>query len=222
MEEASYPERSYDYAYANPVQVANSLISILFYSYIYLLIYLFIFSNVQSLPEETDVGYMMMEKASCPEGNYDSAKSQTQTLYFELTLLIYLFAYLFIFSNKGIICIILYIIFLLIYLSQSFSKETDTGYMMMEGASCPERTCDYAYANPVEITPPSLISRSTRTMCVPFDASANLQSLPSVEVRSPAIYIHKIYEDTNNINAKNSLFTEGKNDCVKDECYLFD
>ena len=93
---------------------------------------------------------------------------------------------------------------------------------MMEGASCPERTCDYAYANPVEITPPSLISRSTRTMCVPVDASANLQSLPSVEVRSPAIYIHKIYEDTNNINAMNSLFTEGKNDCVKDECYRMD
>ena len=41
MEEASYPERSYDYAYANPVQATNSLISILFYSYIYLLIYLF-------------------------------------------------------------------------------------------------------------------------------------------------------------------------------------
>ena len=45
----------------------------------------------------------MMEKASCPEGNYDSA--ETQTLFFELTVLIYLFAYLFIFSNKGIIYI---------------------------------------------------------------------------------------------------------------------
>ena len=91
--------------------------------------------------------------------------------------------------------------------------------MMMEGASCPERPCDYAYANPVEITPPSLISRSTRTGCVPADASANQQSPASVEVRSPAIYIHKSYEDTNNINTQNSLFTEGKNDCVKDECY---
>ena len=59
----------------------------------------------------------------------------------------------------------------------------------MEGASCPERPCDYAYANPVEITPPSLISRSTRTGGVPADASANQQSPPSVEARSPTIYI---------------------------------
>ena len=41
MEEASCPQRSYDYAYANPAQVINSLILILFYSYIYLVIYLF-------------------------------------------------------------------------------------------------------------------------------------------------------------------------------------
>ena len=70
---------------------------------------------------------------------------------------------------------------------------------MMEGASCSERTYDYAYANPS-------ISRSTRTGCVPADASlgclgddvsANRQSPPSVEVRSPAIYIDKNYEDTN-------------------------
>ena len=92
----------------------------------------------------------------------------------------------------------------------------------MEGASCSERSYDYAYANPVEITPPSLISRRPRTGSVPADGSANQQSPASVEVRSPAIYIHKSYEDTNNINAKNSLFTEGKNDCVKDECYRMD
>ena len=69
----------------------------------------------------------------------------------------------------------------------------------MEGASCSERTYDYAYANP-------LISRSTRTGCVPADASlgclgddasANRQSPPSVEVGSPAIYIDKNYEDMN-------------------------
>ena len=48
MEEASCPQRSYDYAYANPAQVINSLILILFYSYIYLVIYLF-FSNVHSI-----------------------------------------------------------------------------------------------------------------------------------------------------------------------------
>ena len=94
--------------------------------------------------------------------------------------------------------------------------------MMMEGASCPERPFDYAYANPVEITPLSLISRSTRTGGVPADASANQQSPPSVEARSPAIYIAKSYEDTNNVNAKNSLFTKGKNDCVKDKCYRMD
>ena len=88
---------------------------------------------------------------------------------------------------------------------------------MMEGASRSMRSYDYAHANPVEMTPPSLISRSTRTGCVPADASANQQSPGSVVVRSPAIYIHKSYEDTNNIT-KNSLFTEGKNDCVKDEC----
>ena len=41
MEEASCPQRSYDYAYANPAQVINSLILILFYSYIYLVIYVF-------------------------------------------------------------------------------------------------------------------------------------------------------------------------------------
>ena len=93
---------------------------------------------------------------------------------------------------------------------------------MMEGASCPERTYDYAYANPVEITPPSLISRSTRTGCAPADASANQKSPPSVEVRSPAIDIDKNYDDTNNINSKNGLFTEGKNDYVKDECYRMD
>ena len=92
----------------------------------------------------------------------------------------------------------------------------------MEGASCSVRSYDNAYANPVEITPPSLISRSTRTGGVPADASANQQSPPFVEVRSPAIYIHKSYEDTNNINTKNSLFTEGKNDSVKDECYRMD
>ena len=94
---------------------------------------------------------------------------------------------------------------------------------MMNGVCCPERTYDYAYANPVEMTPSSLISRSTRTVFVPADASANQQS-PSVEVRSPAIYIDKNYEDTKNINAKNSLFTEGNNDCVKDdhECYRMD
>ena len=86
----------------------------------------------------------------------------------------------------------------------------------MERASCPERPCDYAYANPVDIIPPSLISRSTRTGCVPADASANQQSPPSVEARSPAIYIVKSYKDTNNVNAKKSLFTKGKNDCVKD------
>ena len=77
--------------------------------------------------------------------------------------------------------------------------ETNTGYMMMEGASCSERTYGYAYANP-------LISRSTRTGCVPADASlgclgddvsANRQSPPSVEVGSPAIYVDKNYEDTN-------------------------
>ena len=77
--------------------------------------------------------------------------------------------------------------------------ETNTGYMMMEGASCSERTYDYAYANP-------LISRSTRTGCVPADASlgcigddasANRQSPRSVEVGSPAIYIDKNYEDMN-------------------------
>ena len=92
----------------------------------------------------------------------------------------------------------------------------------MEVASCPERPCDYVYANPVEITSPSLISRSKRTGCVPADASANQQSPPSVEARSPAIYIVKSYEDTNNVNAKNSLFAKGKNDCVKDECYRMD
>ena len=91
----------------------------------------------------------------------------------------------------------------------------------MEGASRSVRSYNYAYANPVEITPPSLISRSTRTVCVPADASANQQSPASVVVRSPAIYIHKSYEDTNNIT-KNSLFTEGKNDCVKDECCRMD
>ena len=90
---------------------------------------------------------------------------------------------------------------------------------MMNVASCSVRSYDYAYANPVEITPPSLISRSTRTGCVPADASANQQSPPSVEARSPAIYIVKSYKDTNNVNAKNSLFTKGKNDYVKDECY---
>ena len=77
--------------------------------------------------------------------------------------------------------------------------ETNTGYMMMEGASCSERTYDYAYANP-------LISRSTRTGCVPADASlgclgddasANRQSPPSVEVGSPANYVDKNYEDMN-------------------------
>ena len=92
----------------------------------------------------------------------------------------------------------------------------------MEAASCPERTYDYAYANPVEITAPSLISQSTRTGCAPADASANQKSPPSVEVRSPAIYIDKNYDDTNNITAKNGLFTEGKNDYVKDECYRMD
>ena len=92
---------------------------------------------------------------------------------------------------------------------------------MMEGASRSVRSYDYDYANPVEITPPSLISRSTRTGCFPEDASANQQSPASVEARSPAIYIHKSYEDTNNIT-KNSLFTEGKNDCVKDECCRMD
>ena len=69
----------------------------------------------------------------------------------------------------------------------------------MEGASCSERTYDYPYANP-------LISRSTRTGYVSADASlgslgddasAHQQSLPSVEVRSPAIYVDKNYEDTN-------------------------
>ena len=53
----------------------------------------------------------------------------------------------------------------------------------MNGASYPERTYDYAYANPVEMTSPSLISRSTRTVCVPADAPANQQS-PSVESKS--------------------------------------
>ena len=81
--------------------------------------------------------------------------------------------------------------------------ESDTGYMMMGGASCSERTYDYAYANPVGITPPSLISRTTRTGCVPadaslgclgYDASANQQLPPSVE---EANYIDKNYEDTN-------------------------
>ena len=72
---------------------------------------------------------------------------------------------------------------------------------MMEGASCSERTYDYAYAIPLGIIPPSLISRSKRTGCVAADASlgclgddasANQQSPPSVKVRSPAIYIHKM------------------------------
>ena len=84
--------------------------------------------------------------------------------------------------------------------------ETNTGYMMMEGASCSERTYDYAYANRVGITPPSLISRTTRTGCFPADASlgslgddasANQQSPPSVEFRSSANYIDKNFEDTN-------------------------
>ena len=91
---------------------------------------------------------------------------------------------------------------------------------MMEGASCSERSYDYtnyAYANPVEITPPSLISWSTRTGSVPTDSSANQQSPAPIEVRSLAIYIDKNYEDTNSIDAKNSLFTGGKHDCVKDE-----
>ena len=39
---------------------------------------------------------------------------------------------------------------------------------MMEGASFPERTYDYAYANPVEITPPSLISHLLKTGHQPF------------------------------------------------------
>ena len=77
---------------------------------------------------------------------------------------------------------------------------------MMEGASCSERTYDYAYTNRVGITPPSLISRTTRTGCVPpdaslgslgDDASANQQSPPSVEVRSSLNYIDKNFEDTN-------------------------
>ena len=88
---------------------------------------------------------------------------------------------------------------------------------MMEGASCSVRSYDYAYANPVEITPPSSISRNTRTGCVPADASANQKSPASVEVRSLAIYIDENYEDTTNIDATNSLFTGGKPDCVKDE-----
>ena len=41
MEEASSPERSSDYAYANHVQVTDCLILILFDSFISLLIYLF-------------------------------------------------------------------------------------------------------------------------------------------------------------------------------------
>ena len=39
---------------------------------------------------------------------------------------------------------------------------------MMEGVSFPERTYDYAYANPVEITPPSLISHLLKTVHQPF------------------------------------------------------
>ena len=89
--------------------------------------------------------------------------------------------------------------------------------MMMEGASCSERSYDYAYANPVEITPPSLISRRPRTGSVPADGSANQQSSAPIEVRSLAIYIDKNYEDTNSIDAKNNLFTGGKHDCVKDK-----
>ena len=41
MEDASSPERSSDYAYANHVQVTDCLILILFDSFISLLIYLF-------------------------------------------------------------------------------------------------------------------------------------------------------------------------------------
>ena len=98
------------------------------------------------------------------------------------------------------ISLLIYLFIFSLYYPQSFSEETDTGYMTpMEGAPCSERTYDYPYANP-------LISRSTRTGCVPADASlgslgddasANQQSLPSVEVRSPAIYVDKNYEDTN-------------------------
>ena len=82
----------------------------------------------------------------------------------------------------------------------------------MEGASCSERTYDYAYANP-------LISRSTRTGCVHADASlgylgddasANRQSPPSVEVGSPAIYIDKNYKDTNRRTVPEGYVEMGK------------
>ena len=102
--------------------------------------------------------------------------------------------------------------------------ESDTGYMMMGGASCSERTYDYAYANPVGITPPSLISRTTRTGCVPADASlgslgddasANQQSPPPVEVRSSANYIDKNFEYTNRRTDPEEYVEMGKRRAVE-------
>ena len=48
MEEASSPERSSDYAYANHVQVTDCLILILFDSFISLLVYLFSLYTIHS------------------------------------------------------------------------------------------------------------------------------------------------------------------------------
>ena len=134
---------------------SNKLFNLDLVLFIYLFAYLFLFSTVHSLfPRKLTLDTWWWNNPLARENLWlRSRKPCTNNKFFlkfwpcsvHLTL-----------------CLIIYFL----YRPQSFSAETDTGYVMMNGASCPERTYDYAYANPVEMTSPSLISSQVKSIFI--------------------------------------------------------
>ena len=110
----------------------------------------------------------------------------------------------------------------ILFLSQYSPKESDAGYMRMEGAPCPESTVDYDYADPLELNKLFRISHSesehVKEMKISLGDLGDVASEPPPPppqqqqqqencggVRASVSSNDSNYEDAENIDVRNSF-----------------
>lgn len=111
------------------------------------------------------------------------------------------------------------------FLSPQFCpEESDTGYMLMEGASPPERIYEYDYTEPLQPDTLFRISHGDTEQVIVQVSIGDLsdvalsehqlqqqQRQPYDQVITSLANTDENYEDIENLNVKNGLPTEGKN-----------
>jgi len=112
---------------------------------------------------------------------------------------------------------------------QSSPKESDTGYMLMEGASPPERIYEYDYTEPLQPNTLFRISHGDTEQVIVQVSIGDLtdvtlsghqlqqqQRQPYDQVRTSLDNTDENYEDIENLNVKNGFLTEGND--VRHSC----